>query len=185
MEARSFHPCFLSSNVLSLLFELKSFIFAFWAKDFILVLLMKVLKGYIFALLLNSHMQVERLKISSLLFELESFILALSIDMLKGFILAFFLEAMVWLLYNWCLAAPRAAGPGIVRIWKKLHCLAGLAHLKVSAPVSKAKECKYWSRNSKIRRSKRYKLGGFKPARSRPGVEDKLMRKSHSSFDSF
>ena len=85
VEAGKFHPRFLSWKVSSSFFELKGFI---------LTLLMEVLEGYILALLLNGHRQVESWKILFLFFELEALIFALFMDMLEGYILAFPLEAM-------------------------------------------------------------------------------------------
>ena len=133
----------------------------------ILALSIEVLEGFILALLLLDHLQVVKSsKVSSLLFELEGFIFALSIDVLEGFIFTLLLEnngkarenGKAWLLYNWCLATPKAVGPRTIRIWKKLYCLIRPAYLGVSAPISKAKGCRCWSRRSKIRSSKRSKV---------------------------
>ena len=55
---------------------------------------MKMLEGFIFALLLDGDVQVVKSwKVFSSLFELEGFILALSMEVLEGFILALLLEA--------------------------------------------------------------------------------------------
>ena len=135
--------------------NLKVSFLCFELKHFILALSIKVLKGYILALLLNGYRQVESWKVSSSLFELKNLILALSIDMLEGFILAFLLKTMTWLLYNWYLASPKVAESETVRTWKKLHCLVRSTSLGVSAPTSKAEWCKCWSKSSKIRKSKR------------------------------
>ena len=52
---------------------------------------MEVLEGYILALLLNGHRQVESWKVSSSLRELEGLILARSMGMLEGFTFALLL----------------------------------------------------------------------------------------------
>ena len=130
-------------KVLFLLLELESFILA---------LSIEVLEGFILVFLLDGHVQVVRsLKVSFLLFELESFIFTL------------LLEATgrerendrVWFLYDWYLAAPKAVGPGTIRIWKKLYRFIRPTHLRVSALISKAEGCRYWNKRSNIRRSKR------------------------------
>lgn len=56
---------------------------------------MKMLKCFIFALLLDGSMQmVKNYKVSFLCFELENFILILSMDMLKGFIFILLLKVI-------------------------------------------------------------------------------------------
>ncbi len=56
-------------------------------EGFIFALSIEVLKSFIFALLLDGHVQiVKSWKISSSLYELKDFLLAISIDVIEDFI---------------------------------------------------------------------------------------------------
>lgn len=122
-----------SWNIPSLLFELEGFHPHFTKK---------VLEDYIFALLLNNHIQVKSWKISLSLFELEDFIIALSINVLEGFILVLLLKTIAKPSYKWCLATLKPASSGTVHIWKKFYCLAKPPYLGVSTQISKVKRCR-------------------------------------------